>query len=254
MRKETKRGIIVVIGLAAVVVGMMTARRAAARNSEAEHIADISNSRNALTIDDLRKTIAAYEKELERCMTASGKSGTYWKILATRLQDKGQHGEALEALQHAVQYNPTDEALFYMTGVSAGVMGKSDLDFPDKIENPRPVSRDEYYDLAEKAYLRAIEINGTYDRPLYGLGVLYVFELNRPADAVSYLQRYIDLNSGNPNGAADAMFVLARAYYSLGEPRRAVEQYDLIMSITKDKTRIANAQTLRQQALGGING
>lgn len=246
MSKETKIGAVVVLIIAVILVTAIAARRISVRNSEADRIADIGGGRDGMTIDDLRKTIAAYEKQLDAFITASDKSGTYWKILAARLQDKEQHGEALLALQNAVAYRPEDEALFYMTGVSAGIMATSDLDFPDRQTDKNAES---YFRLAEQAYLRSIELNSNYDKPLYGLGVLYVFELNRPMDAISYLQRYIDLNSRNPDGAADAMFVLARAYYVLGDVNRAVEQYDLITTTTKDKNRVENAHILRQQAL-----
>ncbi|MDR0707748.1 MAG: tetratricopeptide repeat protein, partial [Treponema sp.] len=129
MKKETIIGVMVIAVIALLVIGGATLRKILARSQEAERIADISNSKNAQTIDDLKRTIAAYENQLEQFIKASAKSGTYWKILAARLQDKNQHGEALEALQNAIQYNPEDTALFYMTGVSAGVMAKSELDF-----------------------------------------------------------------------------------------------------------------------------
>jgi tetratricopeptide (TPR) repeat protein len=251
MKKETMTGIIIVAGIALLVIGGTSVRKMSARSKEAARVADISNSKGAQTVDDLKKTIAAYEKQLDQFMTASTKSGTYWKILANRLQDKKQHGEALDALQNAIRYNPEDAALFYMTGVSAGVMAKSDLDFPGKQHQKM---REDYYKLAEEGYLRAIEINERYDKPLYGLGVLYIFELDRPGDAVSYLQRYIDLNTRNPEGAADAMFVLARAYYTLREYRRAIEQYEQILLTSKNKGKLAQAEELKQQVLRAANG
>ncbi|MDR1072295.1 MAG: tetratricopeptide repeat protein [Treponema sp.] len=251
MKKETTIGVLVIVGVALLVIGGAVLRKISARSQEAARIADISNSRNAQTIDDLKKTIAAYESQLDQFMKASAKSGTYWKILATRLQDKNQHSEALEALQNAIQYNPEDTTLFYMTGVSAGIVAKSALDFPGATNGNR---REEYYRLAEEGYLRAIELNGRYDKPLYGIGVLYVFELDRPSDAIPYLQRYIDLNSGNSEGAADAMFVLARAYYTIGEYRRAIEQYDGILIVSKNKNKLEQAAELKQQTLRALNG
>ncbi|MDR2447368.1 MAG: tetratricopeptide repeat protein [Treponema sp.] len=251
MKKETIIGVMAIAVIALLVIGGAVLRKISARSQEAERIADISNSKNAQTIDDLKRTIAAYEAQLEQFIKASAKSGTYWKILAARLQDKNQHGEALEALQNAIQYNPEDTALFYMTGVSAGIMAKSELDFPGTASGKK---REDYYRLAEEGYLRAIELNGRYDKPLYGIGILYVFELDRPADAIPYLQRYIDLNSGNPEGAADAMFVLARAYYTIGEYRRAIEQYDGILSVSKNKSKLERAADLKQQTLRTMNG
>ncbi|MDR2783279.1 MAG: tetratricopeptide repeat protein [Treponema sp.] len=251
MRKETTIGVVVIAVVALLVIGGIVLQNISARSQEAARIADISNSKNAQTIDDLKRTIAAYENQLEQFTKASAKSGTYWKILATRLQDKNQHDGALDALQNAIRYNPEDTALFYMTGVSAGVMAKSTLDFPGTASEKK---RGDYYKLAEEGYLRAIELNERYDRPLYGIGILYVFELDRSADAIPYLQRYIDLNSGNPEGAADAMFVLARAYYTIGEYRRAIEQFDGILSVSKNKNKLEQATALKQQTLRAMNG
>ncbi|MDR2792733.1 MAG: tetratricopeptide repeat protein [Treponema sp.] len=251
MKKETIIGIVVIAGIATLVVGITALRKMSAHSQEAAKIADISNSKDAQTIDDLKRTIAAYEKELDQVIRASTKSGTYWKILATRLQDKSQHGEALNALQSAIQYNPEDAALFYMTGVSAGVMAKSELDFSGKTSEKQ---REDYYRLAEQGYLRAIELNERYDKPLYGLGILYVFELDRSVDAIPYLQRYIDLNSGNPEGSADAMFVLARAYYIVGEYQQAIAQYEGILTVSKNKNKLTQAAELKQQVIRTMNG
>ncbi|MDR2194774.1 MAG: tetratricopeptide repeat protein [Treponema sp.] len=247
MKKETIIGIIVIAGIALLVISGTMLWKMSVRSQEAAKIADISNSKGAQTIDDLKRTIAAYEQELDQVINASTKAGTYWKILAARLQDKNQHGEALNALQNAIQYNPEDAALFYMTGVSAGIMAKSLLDFQGTANEKQ---REEYYRLAEQGYLRAIELNERYDKPLYGLGILYVFELDRSFDAIPYLQRYIDLNSGNPEGAANAMFVLARAYYTIGEYQRAIEQYEGILTVSKNKDKRTQANELKQHVLG----
>jgi gas vesicle protein len=248
MRKEYLIGIGVIVIIAALIVAGTTARKYRDRTQEAERIADISNSKSPQTIDDLRKTIAAYEKQLDQFLKASAKSGTYWKILASRLQSQRepQHGEALKALQNAIQYNPEDESLYYMTGVSAEVMARASLDFPN---NPPEQNRDAYYKLAEQSYLRAIELNGQYDKPLYALGVLYVFALGRADEAVPYILRYMDLNTRNPEGTADALFALGGAYYALRDFLKAADQYGLIITTSKNKTKQERASELRQLAL-----
>ncbi|MDR0410674.1 MAG: tetratricopeptide repeat protein [Treponema sp.] len=242
MKKDYIIGIGVIIVIAALIVSGSVIRKIQLRGEEAERIADISNSKSPQTIDDLKKTIAAYEKQLTQCLKASSKTATYWKILSTRLQDKGQHAEALEALQNAIEHAPEDSSLFYMTGISAAIMAKSGLAFPGA-EN----SRRAYLTLAEESYLRSIDIKPDYDRPLYGISILYVFELDKTVEAISYLERYIALNAKNPEGAADAMFVLARAYYTIGNNVKAAEQYDLILNTSKNKDKHLQAALLRQQ-------
>jgi tetratricopeptide (TPR) repeat protein len=250
MKKEYIIGIGVIVVVAAAIFAGTSISKARARSDEAGRIADISNSKNAQTIDDLKKTIAQYDKQLDSFIKASGKTGTYWKILATRLQDKGQYGEALDALENAIKYNPEDAALFYMTGVSAATMAKSDLNFPGKAGT----SREEYFRVSEQGYLRAIELKNDYDKPLYGIGVLYVFELNKAEEAIPYLQRYCDLNARNPEGRADGMFVLARAYFITGDYTSAINEYNAIMTTSRSKNKQAQAETLKQQVVGVMNG
>jgi tetratricopeptide (TPR) repeat protein len=171
----------------------------------------------------------------------------YWKILATRLQDQGLHHEALDALERALYYTPEDPALYYAVGISAGIAAKSALNFAGGGEN---IERERYYVLAEDAYLRSIELDGSYGRPRYGLGVLYVFELDRPAEAIPHLFRYLEISRGD----IDAMFVLARAYYMMESYRDAVDVYDDIIALTRDENKRLEAQSNRQLLLDMLYG
>jgi tetratricopeptide (TPR) repeat protein len=156
------------------------------------------------------------------------------------------HGEALVALEHAISYNPQDAALHYLTGVSAGVVAKSSLNFEG---SPGNMTRENYYALAENGYLRAISLDAGYVMPLYGLGVLYAFELDRPRDAIPYLLRRLDISSD-----VDTMFVLARSYYMTGSYQDAVAVYDRIIGTTRDDEKRIEAQINRQSALDRIYG
>jgi len=179
------------------------------------------------TIDGLRQAIALYEDQIERNVREGAQTGVYWKILATRLADRGMHNDALSALERAIYFNSEDPALYYLTGVSAGVTAKSVVGFSVNAER----ERDHYFKLAENSYLRALELDITYTRPMYGLGILYVFELDRPEDAIVHLERYLQILTSD----VSAMFVLARAYYMTGNSSRAIELYDRIADRTKDK-------------------
>jgi tetratricopeptide (TPR) repeat protein len=242
MKKDYIIGVGVIVVVAILIIGGTAIRKARSRGQEAERIADISNSKSPQTIEDIKNTIAAYEKQLDQYLKASSKTATYWKILANRLQDKGQHAEALKALQNAIEHAPEDPALFYMTGISAAIMAKSGVAFSG-MENRRQA----YFTLAEESYLRSIELKPDYDKPLYGIGVLYVFEIDKPEEAIPYLEQYISLNERNPEGAADAMFILARSYYAVGNNVKAAELYDLIINTSKNKDKHMQASLLRQR-------
>jgi tetratricopeptide (TPR) repeat protein len=196
-------------------------------------------------IEDLQRAIKVYEKQLDRYVQDAARTGTYWKILGTRFSEKGMHVEALKAFQQAMKYNTEEAVLYYLTGVSAGFAGKYALDFE---ENAGEAAR--YFELSEEAYIRAIELDERYTLALYGLAVLYAYELNRPLEAIPRIERYMELDSGDVN----AMLILARCYYMSGQYRRALDQYDMIISTAKDPRRRSEAEQNKQAVLEAYGG
>jgi tetratricopeptide (TPR) repeat protein len=179
------------------------------------------------TIDGLRQAIALYEDQIERNVKEGAQTGVYWKILGIRLTDRGMHNDALDALERAVYFNAEDPVIYYLTAVSAANVAKSKIGFTTSAET----EKDRYFKLSENAYLRALQLDITYARAMYGLAVLYVFELDRPLDAITQLERYMQIQRSD----VSAMFVLARAYYMTENYAKAVETYDRIVSVSKDK-------------------
>ena len=95
-----------------------------------------------------------------------------------------------------------------------------------------------YLKLAENAYLEAIRLEDRYVRALYGIGVLYVFELEEPEKAIPHLEKLLTIDTKN----IDAMFVLARAYYSSFEFEKSINMYDTIINTSKSNETIASAE------------
>jgi tetratricopeptide (TPR) repeat protein len=223
-------------------------RSSAARAGFAIRVAEMgSGGSPPQTIEGLKKAIATYEDRIEAGVSDAGKAGIYWKLLAVRYMDKAMYGEALDALQQAIAYFPEDASLFYRAGISASIVAKSALDFG---MTGRNAERDRLLAFAEDAHLRAISLEGNYARPLYALGVLYVFELDRSDEAIPLLTRYLELESKD----ADAMFVLARAYYVAGEYQQAVDLYDRILTITRDDAKRGEAEANKKAALEALYG
>jgi len=187
------------------------------------------------TIEGLRQAIALYEDQIERNVREGAQTGVYWKILATRLADRSMHHDALSALEKAIRFNSEDAALYYLTGVSAGYVAKSVVGFSPGSER----EKDHYLKLAENSYLRALELDVTYTRPMYGLGVLYAFELDRPEDAITHLERYLQIQPSD----IPALFVLARAYFMIENLPRASDIYQRISERTRDRN-------IKEEALG----
>ncbi|GHV78475.1 hypothetical protein AGMMS49944_02660 [Spirochaetia bacterium] len=247
VRKEVVGGLFVIALIITLVVVFVGHNRNKNRDTLAGQIAALSPGNGPPeTIEGLRTAIRAYEAKIEMQVKDTAQTGVYCKILAYRLQDRGLHSEALDALEKAIYYTPTDAALHYMVGASAGIMAKSALNFGGTRTN---MDRDKYFALAEEGYLRAISLDERYVRPMYGLGVLYTFELGRPREAIPYLLRCLDISPDT-----DTLFVLARSYYMIEAYREAVAVYDRIIKFTKDTAKQNEAQTNRQMVMDLIYG
>lgn len=228
-------GIIVISGVA----GFVHWSKDRERRELAQRISEFGPRKGVpRSIDDLKRAIAAYEELQEQHVRDAAQTGTYWKILATRFQDKEMYTEAVNALEKAIFYSPDDEVLHYLLGVNASYTAKSMYseggeNSSDKVER--------YFRLAETAYLRAIELESSYTQAKYALAVLYLFELGEPASAVPQLLSYMEGRSGD----TDAMFLLARAYYMSGRFEEAVDWYDRAIPITKDENKRREAEKNR---------
>ena len=194
------------------------------------------------TIEELKDAIKKYQERVADVQLAQSQIGIWYKILGTRYLDNKMYGEALKAFQEALTYYPDNQNLYYYVGVCAGYMSHAALDYNASGTNEVKYN---YLKLAEEAYLRAIAIEDRYVRALYGLGVLYVFELDEPEKAIPHLEKALSIDTKN----LDTMFVLARAYYSSYEFDKAVEIYDRIIETTKSEDTKKTAEENKKIAL-----
>lgn len=197
------------------------------------------------TVDEIRDAIEKYDARIDDIILATQQTGIWWKLLGTRYLDNQMYGQALDAFQKAVTFYPANQNLYYYIGVCAGYLAESALDY----DATGDVSeRERYLNLAESAYLRAIEIEPRYVRALYGLSVLYVFEMNRSSDAIPYLEKVLSIEKKH----TEAMFVLARAYYVTKQYQKAADLYDQILTVTADKTLKADAERNKKVVLDAL--
>jgi len=250
MDKKLKNKFSLLIGIVFIIAiaffGASRCERNKARGEWAKQVFGLGSGTSPATVEEIRAAIAANERQIERYVETAAKTGLYWKLLASRLQDRALHGEALEALWQAIYYTPEDPTLHYSMGISAGILAKSIHILPGGERD----ERERYFDLAEEAFLRAIELDSRYFGPRYSLGVLYVFELDRPEDALPHLERCLEISRSD----VDAMFVLARAYYMIRRFQDAVDLYDRIITLSRDEQKRIDAQENRQLILGQTNG
>jgi len=223
--KDAIIGLFVVVSFGAFIVLVYHFEKERGYRDLAKRIVGLSpRGKSPETIDDLKRAIALYENQIELNVKIGAQTGVYWKILAIRLADKGMHKDALEAFDRALYYNADDPTIFYLTGESASVAAASTLPFNDNSVR----EKERYQRLAESAYLRAID--PTYAKPRLGLGILYTFDMNRPADALPHLEKYMQIGPNDIGG----MFVTARAYYMTENFERSIDLYNRILSRTKD--------------------
>ncbi|MCL1836289.1 MAG: tetratricopeptide repeat protein [Treponema sp.] len=233
--RETVIGVIVVAAIIAGVLWVYNNERNKVNRDLAKRISALSpRGGPPNTIEGLREAIALYEAQIERNVQEGAQTGAYWKILAIRLADRGMHRDALDAIERAIYFNSDDPTLFYLTGEYASIVAAATVGFSANAA----ADKEHFVRLAENSYLRAIQMDAGYARPLLGLGILYTFDQNRPAEAIPLLERYLQLLSSDVRG----MFVLARAYFMTSNYEMAIELYDRIIARTKDQKIKAEAQ------------
>ena len=194
------------------------------------------------TIEELKEAIKKYQERVADVQLAQSQIGIWYKILGTRYLDNKMYGEALKCFEEALKYYPDNQNLYYYVGVCAGYMSHAAMYFNASGTNEIKYN---YLKLAEEAYLRAIQIEDRYVRALYGVGVLYVFELDEPEKAIPHLEKAISIDTKN----LDAMFVLARAYYSSYEFEKSAAMYDKIIETTKSEETKKTAEENKKIAL-----
>ncbi len=246
--KNMKKSLVLVIHFAFVAsLALMLGSCKVSNKTIMRHQKLEEGVQNPTTIEELKSAIEKYQDRVADVQLAQSQIGIWYKILGTRYLDNKMYGEALNCFKEALQYYPDNQNLYYYVGVCAGYMSHAAMDFGGTGANE---IRYNYLKLAEDAYSRAIAIEDRYVRAMYGLGVLYVFELDEPAKAIAPLEKLISIDTKN----IDAMFVLARAYYSTFEFDKSAEMYDKIIEITKSAETKATAEENKKTVLDAAYG
>lgn len=199
------------------------------------------------TVQELEEAIAKYENRVNDIMVAAQQTGMWYKVLATRYLEMQMYGKALDALEQAVLYYPNNPSLYYYIGLSAGYMAKSALDIKATGDTSKSQN---YINLAESAYLRALEIEPTHSKSLYGLSVLYVYELNKSDEAIKYLEKLTAQESRD----ISALYLLATAYYLNYEFEGALNAYDKILTLSNAESVKAEVEANKKIVLDAMYG
>ncbi len=189
-------------------------------------------------VEELREVVDRYGEIVGEKIDAAYQQTDALKLLAQEFIRQQLYGPALDALEEAIRISPRNHVLHYLTGVTAGFLGKS---------QSREDLRMDYLRQAERAYQLAIEIEPNYIDGRYGLAVLYVFELGEPVKAIPHLEHVLSRSEGH----VPSLFVLARAHAALGNVDDAIAAYDRIITVAPDEATRERAERNRRLLLGG---
>ena len=191
---------------------------------------------NPNTEAELKDAIRKYEKRVDDIIIAEGRIGIWYKILGSRYMDQKMYKKALKVFQSALEYYPENPNLFYQAGLAASLTAKNSLDFE---LTGTDIEKKRYFDLAASAYNRALEIDSKHSKAVYALSVLYIFELNRPAEAIPILEKIAEWEKK----PIDHLFLLGTAYYMTGENEKAIAVYERIIEISSSAEKKAKAES-----------
>jgi tetratricopeptide (TPR) repeat protein len=185
-------------------------------------------------IAEIEEAIGRYRKEVERTVDATGQVGIYYKMLAIEYMRGGMYGAAYDALKQAIDIHPENPILYYYSAVCAAQMSKAQVLTED---------RGQWLERSVTLYRRAIDLDPGYAHALYGLSILYVFELERPEEAEALLETLLTVESKEIEGR----FLLAGVYYRLGKLEQALELYKEIESLSEVEQKRQEARDNRKR-------
>jgi cytochrome c-type biogenesis protein CcmH/NrfG len=199
------------------------------------------------TKEELKEALSKYERRALDLVTTEAQEGIWYKMLGTRYLDEKMYGQAMESFKKALTFYPDNANLYYYIAVCAVYVAHGQaFDLANVAGTIDSEKKEEYLRMSEAAYTQALNINPDYYRALYGIGVLYTFELTEDsAKAIPYMERFLQTQTKDTNG----MFVLARAYYLNAEYDKAIALYDKIIELAPSKEKVADAQNNKKIVL-----
>jgi tetratricopeptide (TPR) repeat protein len=188
-------------------------------------------------INELKADIRRVDKEIDDTVDKVRDKGTYYKLLGLKYMDYEMWGQGVQAFNSALDVYPENSRLHYYRGVCLAQSG---------INESNKTLRNELFERAEADYLRSSELDRIYTSPLWGLAILYIYEMDRAVEAALILDRLLSIEPSNEK----AIFLRAELYREAGDKMRALELYRKLEVEGKSKE-IKDEAEQRAAALGG---
>ncbi len=201
---------------------------------------------NPTTKEELEEAIKKYESRALDLVTTESQIGIWYKILGSRYLEQQMYGKAFDSFRKAIEYYPNNANLYYYVAICAGYLSKSELDYEAAGSSSSSIAKKaNYLKLSEQSFKRALELNPKYYKAMYGIGVLYAFQLNEDEKAIPYLEKFLETQVRN----TDAMFVLAKAFYCTYQFDKAIELYDKIIQLKPNPEKVMDAEANKKKCL-----
>ncbi|MBN1524441.1 MAG: tetratricopeptide repeat protein [Spirochaetales bacterium] len=173
-----------------------------------------------IEIEELKQEIALLKKTETQMLDESALESdpVFHSILFVEYMSYEMYEYARNEVKRALEIYPDNPMLHYYAGVCSARFGKSKTDTADQD------IRSACYADALASYTRALELQSNHIASLKATAVLYIFELNLPEKALSYLERALTVEKNS----SEVRFLLARVYYQAGDLGKAIEQYEII--------------------------
>ena len=186
---------------------------------ETTEYGSVSEEREKELKDDIRDLKEILEEKVETARAL----GSSYKLLGKLYLENEMYLLSLEQFEEAMKIYPENPILFYYAGLCSARYSKSSVD--------ETLGYD-YLHSAVKYYKKAIEFDEKYTRAMMALSVLYLYELDNPAEAAVLLNTLTYYESTN----FEAQFLLANAYIQLGRIDNAISIYETIIKNSNNKT------------------
>lgn len=189
-------------------------------------------------IEQLESLVAERRSEMDEALQAAARTAGALRQLALEYVRMEFYGPALDAFEEAIRIEPVNAGLLFWAGAVSAQLAQS---------QGRVSERDRYLSMAERYYTRSIEIEPRQTSSLYGLAVLYHFEMERHVQALPVAERLVEVEPNHTQG----LFLLARIQTTLGDVDNAVATYERILEVASDDTSREQARRNLELLTGG---
>ncbi len=188
-------------------------------------------------IEELESDVARYRDEVEQRFRDTRNLVSAHRMLGMRYLEAGMYGPALDQFREAIDLQSDNPTLYYYAGVAAGHYAGGALE---------PETSEERLEIAERSYLRALELRPDYTRASYGLAILYAYELERFEEAREQIDAVLDAWPKDDR----ALAVSAYVYAGLDRIDEAIREYDRVIEHTTSESFRREAGEMQQRLRG----